>query len=110
MSLSVSDIGDRLRGFDADGERGWYAWDWERSGMYHVPEVGAVEVVERVGGEGEGDHKHIVFRITPMWTSVTRYFKKNGYYSSYDGTDWDGAFFEVEPVRKTVTVYEEVSK
>ena len=31
---------------------------------------------------------------------------ETGYYSSYNGTDWNNDFEEVKPVQKTITVYE----
>jgi hypothetical protein len=45
----------------------------------------AVWVVVRVGGQ---------------------YFRKEGYYQSHYGTEWDGSVHEVWPKEKTVTVYE----
>ena len=65
--------------------------------------VGSWEEIEQYGGEGQGD----------SWYSV-KYFKDhdvyirtNGFYSSYNGTDFDyGYGEEVKPVQKTITVYE----
>jgi len=33
-------------------------------------------------------------------------FRKEGYYASHYGYDWDGTFEEVEAKPKTITVYE----
>jgi hypothetical protein len=35
-----------------------------------------------------------------------RFFKKVGYYDSWDSSNWDGDLTEVRPREKTVTVYE----
>jgi hypothetical protein len=37
-----------------------------------------------------------------------RYFRKIGYYNSWDSSNWDGELVEVRPREKTVTVYEVV--
>ena len=45
-----------------------------------------------------------------VWVVVragTQLFRKNGYYASHYGTDWDGSFDEVIPSEKVITVYEE---
>lgn len=48
-----------------------------------------LKVVESVGGiEGGGDHAHIVF-IIKRNDEVVGHLKLNGFYSSYDGTEWD---------------------
>lgn len=37
------------------------------------------------------------------------WLEANGYYSSWEGTDWsDAEFYEVKPVKKTITVYQAV--
>ena len=56
--------------------------------------------VESFGGEGQGDHMHVVFRVGDQL------FKKSGYHVSHDGSYWDGPLEEVKPVKKTVVVYE----
>lgn len=72
--------------------------------------LGTVELIEEVGGEGEGDHMHIILRVT-FPDGAANLYKKNGRWVSYDGPYWeDGDFFEVEPVQQTVTVYKKVKK
>jgi len=83
----------------------WSFWDYGANEVEDVPGLGAVEVIDNVGGEGQGDHVHLVFKVTSPKGGV-RHFKIDGYYSSYEGTDWDGVLYEVEPREKTVTVYE----
>jgi hypothetical protein len=65
--------------------------------------LGSIEEVEQYGGEGQGD----------TWYSIKHfkdhgvYIKTDGFYSSYNGTDFDYGFgSEVKPVQKTVTVFE----
>ena len=66
--------------------------------------LGEIEEVEQEGGMDEGSN----------WTSV-KHFKDHdvyicvsGFYSSGNGTDFDGWFdcTEVRPTQKTITVYE----
>lgn len=71
-------------------------------GDFTSPEgVGEFEEVHQYGGEGQGDH----------WESV-KYFKDHdvyirtlGWYSSYEGADFDDYGSEVKPVERTVTFY-----
>lgn len=59
-------------------------------------------LVEQVGGEGEGDEYFVVFTIQ----ETGQFFRFDGYYSSYDGTNWeDTALREVQKTAKTITVY-----
>lgn len=83
---------------------------WEDLGYFREhnedPNLGVVEglgrgeYVDSYGGEGQGDERWVVIRFGD------RYFRKDGYYASYDGTTWDGDFREVKPTQKTITVYE----
>lgn len=61
-----------------------------------VPGLGKVEVVEDFGGEGQGDLRYVVFSVK-FTDETVKYFRQEGYYSSYDGTVWDGDFTEVTP-------------
>lgn len=65
--------------------------------------VGEWDEIEQYGGEGQGDN----------WYSVKHfkdhdvYIRTDGFYSSYNGTDFDyGYGDEVRPTLKTITVYE----
>ncbi len=85
---------------------------WDSESRIHVPiEPGAdfegmrvVCVQDEGGGEGEGETRFAVFSFTDE--TGTRYFRKDGFYASYDGTTWDGDFREVTPKEKVVTFYE----
>lgn len=64
--------------------------------------IGKVETVleyER-GYSGEDTNTTIqVFKVGD------RYFKMEGFYDSWNGTDWDGPFTEVKPVKVEYTEY-----
>ena len=63
-----------------------------------------VEVEATVGGgEGSGEEMYLVLKTTDG--ESVQYFRKDGYYASFDGSNWDGAFYEVTPTQKTITVY-----
>ena len=75
--------------------------------------------VEDVGGEGEGDHRHIVYAIVPegQFFNFTQadgtgkipgavdYVMFTGFYESYNGTTWDDEFHSVSPEQQTIIVY-----
>lgn len=73
-----------------------------------VPGVGKFTEIVQKGGEGEGEE----------WYSVKHfpdhdvYIKVDGYYASYDGTnfdnEWDGDVSEVRPEQVMVTFYKTV--
>lgn len=81
-------------------------WDWWFAGYQTFTVKGAtITLIEEVGGEGAGDYRHLVFRVDV--DDKTQWFKKTGYYRSYEGTDWtDGDLIEVTPQERTVIVYE----
>lgn len=77
-----------------------------RYGIYDenkFSEFGIPKLIEFVGGEGCGDHCHAVIHFE----KDNVYYKMDGYYSSYEGFDWsDSDWVQVNPVEKTITVYE----
>lgn len=83
---------------DEDWE-GWEPWDyfWEsREGLPMLEtSLGSLYEIDQHGGEGQGDE---------LWKVVTigdRYFRKSGYYASWDGGSYDGEFEEVFPIQVT---------
>jgi len=59
-----------------------------------------------LGGEGSAEYIWQVWAVKDAEGNL-QYFKKEGYYASYDGSNWDGSLFEVEPFEKTVTDWKE---
>jgi len=75
----------------------------EKNPAITVPllESGPAFLVEDVHGEdGDYEARYIIFSVGDQL------FQANGYYSSWDGDNWDGASpFEVEAYTETVTRY-----
>lgn len=66
-----------------------------------------VTLVHEEGGyEGAGEYAERVFEHNNNGELL--YFKITGYYSSYDGTEWDNTIKQVKPEQKTITVYNNV--
>lgn len=64
-----------------------------------------LKLVHEVGGhEGDGEYAERVFEHDNDGEKI--YVKFTGFYSSYDGTDWDSDFAMVTPREKMITVYE----
>lgn len=70
----------------------------------HVKGLGHVRRVADYGGEGQGDEYWVVFSVTEG--DVVRTFRKDGWYQSYNGGEFDSELVEVKPVQKTITVWE----
>ncbi len=61
------------------------------------------KVEAQYGGEGMGDAYWVVVSLSDG--NTTRYFRKDGWYASYDGGSLDGDTFEVAPREKTIVEY-----
>jgi len=58
---------------------------------------------ENFGGyEGAGETAWIVYEITDKKSGDTTFIRKNGYYSSWNGTEWRNGFDIVEPREVTI--------
>lgn len=65
--------------------------------------VGEWDEIEQVGGEGEGE----VWYSVKYFKDHNVYIRTDGFYSSYNGTDFDNGYGEeVKPVERMVTFYE----
>ncbi len=77
----------------------------EEYGILKNSVLGIVKEVARYGGEGKGEDWWVVYRFVDH----NVYIKVNGYYQSYNGTEfydgWD-CCSEVKPIQKTITVFE----
>lgn len=79
------------------------AWEEFREYLYgngiDLPS-GRAKLVADFGGEGQGEELWVVFSLGDQL------FRVDGYYASWDGSNWDGAEpYEVEPVPVVVTQY-----
>ena len=101
-----------LRGWHEEETRGWHglceALFWCDRSQLHLPDIGVVTGVEdHGGGEGSGEERWFVFKITDEFGGE-RLFRRNGYYASFHGSDFDGPTEEVVPAQKMITVFEAV--
>ena len=62
------------------------------------------KVEAQYGGEGQGDDFWLVISISDGLT--TRFFRRDGWYASYNGGNLDTDTVEVKPKEKLVTFYE----
>lgn len=62
--------------------------------------------VDRVGGEDEGTHYHIVWKVVDV-KGDSFFLMALGYYSSWDATSWSDVY-EVVPYQKMVTDWAKV--
>lgn len=72
-------------------------------GMTNTVDGLTAKVEAEYGGEGKGDKYWMVVSLSDGET--TRYFRKDGWYASYDGGSLDGDTYEVSPQEKVITVY-----
>ena len=121
MKKTAKEIIDRLEEF-FQGEVSTYAYgdyveakefdykshkdlSWKEREIECLKQLGLGEIkeIEQLGGEGQGDTWYTVKHFVDHGV----YIKTNGFYSSYNGTDFDYGFGEeVKPVEKTITVFE----
>jgi hypothetical protein len=86
--LSSGSLWSNFKGEGSEGTNGeWHA-----------------KVEAEYGGEGQGDEYWMVVSISDGKTA--RFFRKDGWYASYDGGYLDGKTYEVTPKEKLVTYYE----
>lgn len=86
-------------------------WEYNYRNGYpsKCPKNYIISLVSRYGGEDMGSEYYNVYSITPVWEGDHVYIKIEGYYSSYDGVDYDtveNSIYRVYPKEKTITVYE----
>ena len=95
---------------EEEGCEGWneleeYLYGGDRE---EIEGIGIVRLVEQVGGEGQGDHQHLVIGVIFPGETVEHLFKKDGHYSSYADSSYDKALYEVAQVQETVFVYKKL--
>lgn len=87
-------------GGSGDSQVSNYVWD-----DYDEAELGLGEIkeVDSYGGEGQGETWYKV----NYFVDHNVYIRTDGFYTSYNGTDFEDGFGEeVRPTQKTITVYE----
>lgn len=71
-----------------------------------IEQVEIVTVVDTLGGyEGAGEDCHVVVKVDHPEHGVV-YVKWEGYYNTWEGSEYDNEPFLVVPTEKTITVYE----
>lgn len=83
----------------------WSEVKWLGEGHSKTEGGLTAKVESEYGGEGDGDQYWVVVSLTDGLT--TRYFKRHGWYASYDGGYLEGPTVEVFPKPRMVTFYEE---
>ena len=58
--------------------------------------------------EHEDGQWHTDLKAVMQLQGDNRFFVKEGYYQSHEGSYWDGSFYEAKPVERTVIDWEEV--
>lgn len=85
-------------------------WELIRDSSYVANEASdGVFTAEFVACEADGPaHDSEVYYVVLSLSDgvTTRYFKRDGWYASYDGGHLDGDVYEVHPEVRQVTVYE----
>lgn len=89
---------------ESEYPRIWDELAWAFDKPKAIEGLGEVLVVENHGGEGQGDERWVVFKVTNDEGEF--YYRKDGYYASYDGSTWDGSFGQVQKTERLVTFYE----
>ena len=91
-------------GLDGDKVYPEAKYGTEEYSLYKNPILGIVKQVANHGGEGKGEDWWVIYHFIDH----NVYIKVNGYYQSYNGTEfydgWD-CCSEVKPIQKTITVY-----
>lgn len=81
---------------------GFFSYLWYEAHLIQT-DFGLVERVEISTDYSDGqEERTMIIKIGD------RYFKKVGYYDSWNSSNWDGSITEVVPREKTITVYDPI--
>lgn len=95
--MTVEKLLERLEE-EFNNSEGYFAYE-----MDNTEEFGEAPIVDEKGDcEGGGDYSMVVRHFK----NLDVYIRQTGYYSSYNGTDWNNDFTIVKPVEKMITVFE----
>lgn len=93
---------------DESAEFAWYDLEDYLYGNHSALTIDGFGVLSQevfdTGGEGHGENVYMIFKLVN--DNGIHFFKKEGYYASHHGTDWDGPFSQVTPVERMVIFYE----
>lgn len=103
-SWPLEELREEFGGYDSlDTDSAWSEVKYSRGDEKTVDGLTA-KVVAEYGGEGQGDDYWVVISLSDGL--FTRYFRRDGWYASYDGGYLDGETYEVRPQQKLVTFYD----
>ena len=95
--------------FDYYGDPDDFGWNWK---LYELEQNAvaiddySVDIADK-NDHVEGNYQtslYIVFHVDGP--GGEKWFKKTGFYQSYEGAYWDGPMVEVFPQTKTITVWD----
>lgn len=66
--------------------------------------LGEVYGIDRFGGEGQGDRYWVVVKLVEADGTET-YYRRNGWYQSFNGAELDGPTEIVKPSEKIVRIW-----
>lgn len=85
--------------FSIRGTDGFFSHLWHEANSLQT-KFGLIERVQKETDYDEGrELRSLIVKVND------RFFKKVGYYDSWDSCSWDGNLFEVAPFEKTVIEY-----
>lgn len=107
MSFTVKEVEDAINKWEEkdqeENPNSYYDGVYDRlkwgEELEEIEGLGKLEYVDDYGGEGQGDDYWVVFKVGDQ------FFRKNGWYASYDGGELDGELYEVFPKEVTRTEY-----
>jgi len=107
MSFTAKEVEEKISEFEEAGYESTYG-----GGVYYdlkgeqedieVTGFGTLKFVDEYGGEGSGDEFWVVFKVGDQ------FFRKEGWYASYDGGELDGELYEVKAAKVQRTEYERI--
>lgn len=103
MTFTTSEVTDAIEEFGLQEFVEAVTENWGGSDQKaDLPDLGEATYVDsKLGEEGGGEDIWFVFKLDEVFYMV------NGYYTSFDGSNWEDSSVQVVvPKQKTITVYE----
>ncbi|MFE7717520.1 hypothetical protein ACFU44_00585 [Nocardia rhizosphaerihabitans] len=119
MTKTAAEVEAALLAHEDGHPFSWWEWaeleGWDEP--VTVPGLGKVRILDLMHEVGDGgEDRWMIVQVVhepeegQKYGGLTRLYQKNGFYASWDGSHWDGAFFEVRATSRTVRIYEEVKR